>query len=985
MGDGTPRVHLRSFHELMHRRVRRILLVSSLYDSFVMAEEGQLQETLLGHFLDLNVSQTPDLVQVSSAAAALSALADDGPFDLVVASLDVGDANAAELQRRVAESGRDVPVVALANTRRDLHEFTLANDTSGLTRTFLWQGDVRLLFAIVKSLEDWLNVENDTGDCGVPAIILVEDSVRFYSSFLPAMYSEVFRHSDRLLSESLSASQRMIRMRARPKILLCNTYEEAWGAFDRYCAQVLGVVSDVEFPRGGEPVPDAGLDLCRRILEKRPEMELVVQSSRPENRPLAEEIGAEFLLKGSPTLLHDLRRILVERLGFGDFVFRLPDRTEVARAADVRELAARLRSVAAESIAYHADRNRFSSWLRARTEFALAERLAPYRSADFADLEQLRECVVAEIDAFRIEQHRTVITSFDRDRFEPDVTMTRIGAGSLGGKARGVAFANRLLHASRVQREFPDVELYVPPSVVLATDVFEEFLEYERIRDFAIESGRDDEIVHHFRSAPFPRRAISDLQVFLHRVKHPLAVRSSSLLEDSLSQPFAGVYQTFMVPNNDLSLDVRWHQLADAVKRVYASTFLARAKAYLSMTSFRLEEEKMAVMVQQLVGTTHGERFYPDFAGVARSLNSYPEPGHAASDGVAAVALGLGQAVVGGDPCLRFSPKHPQHMVRFSSVEDALENSQRDFHALDLAPPAVARGGVAGVRRYELSAAEADGVLSWLGSTYVAADDRIVDGVAREGTRLVTFAQILKHDAFPLAEILVALLERCEQGTGAPVEIEFAGTLGLGGARPTFALLQLRPLALSREQEEVTLEVRDPGRLVCHSARVLGNGVVDGVRDLVVVDPDRFERQKSHEVALEVARYDALLRKEGLPYLLIGVGRWGSSDPFLGIPVSWNQIAGARAIVEAGFADFRVAPSQGTHFFQNLTSSNVAYFTVNPDLGEGRVDWGWLAAQPAVHETEHVRHVRLEHPVRVVVDGRSGEGVIEKPPLTTRR
>jgi CheY-like chemotaxis protein len=979
--SGTPRptrTHLRSFHELMQHRVVRIMLVSSLYDSFIMSEEGHLQETLLGHFIDLNLSQIPDLVQASSGAAALDRLAEDDRFDLIVCSVHAGDVNAAELARQAHAAGHDIPIIALAYTNRELHEFVTRNDTSELERIFLWQGDVRIFMAMVMYLEDRLNVEHDTGVEGVPAILVVEDNIRFYSSFLPSIYTEIFKHTANLLSGGLNASQRMMRMRARPKVLLCETYEEAWGYFEAYQAEILGIVSDVEYPRNGKLDPHAGLDLCSKVREARPGIRLVLQSSKAENRELAEKIGASFLLKGSPVLLTQLREALVNRFGFGDFVFRDLERNEIDRAHDLKSLAEKIATIPDDSLVYHAEHKHFSNWLKARTEFALAERLRPKKVSDFGSPQELREHLLKKINDFRLERNRTVITNFNRARFEPTVTISRIGGGSLGGKARGVAFANRILRAAKVDERFPDVDVYVPPSVVLGTETFDEFMEYEGLREFAIGPYSDRIITERFMEAPFPRRAISDLRGFLERVRYPIAVRSSSLLEDSLSQPFAGVYRTFMLPNNELEVEMRWAHLSTAIRRVYASVFMEQAKTYLSMTSYRLEEEKMAVMIQQLSGNKHEDRFYPDFAGVARSYNFYPEPGHAAEDGVCAVALGMGQTVVGGDRCLRFSPKHPRQLVTFSSVTDALENSQRDFWALDLGRRA-RETGQARLLRQPLEVAEEDGLLKWLGSTYCHEDNRIVDGTSRAGARLVSFAQILKHDAFPLAELLRILLDECSQGTGAPIEIEFAGNMARGDRKAQLAFLQMRPMAMSGEKEQVEIGDPAPDEIICRSSKVLGNGKVDDIRDIVLVDIESFERRKSSEVALQVARFDALLRKDGRPYVLIGVGRWGSSDPNLGIPVGWNDIAGARVIVEAGFKDFRVEPSQGTHFFQNLTSCQTGYFTVNPDAGQGQLDWDWLSKLDDVERTEYVRLIRLEKPLLVKMSGRTSDGVILKP------
>jgi len=837
--------------------------------------------------------------------------------------------------------------------------------------------------AMILSLEDRLNAESDILGAGVPMIILVEDSIRFYSSFLPTIYGELFRHTQELLSEDLNPSQKMLRMRARSKVVLCATYEEAWQVFERYQKHVLGIISDFEFPQEGRSNPHAGLELCKRALALRPDLRIVLQSSDEKNGARARELGASFLTKGSALLLHDLQKVLEERFGFGDFIFRMPDGSEVTRASDLRDMALKLRTVAAESVNYHAELNHFSNWLKARTEFALAERLHPRSSGDFDGVEELRQHLVQQIEEYRLERHRTVIVDFDRKRFEPDVTITRIGGGSIGGKARGVAFANRILRSMESEGLFPDVDLFAPPAGVLGTQVFDEFLQYERIHDFALSSSEDEAIAMHFQHAPFPHDPSLALRSFLQRVNYPLAVRSSSLLEDSVSQPFAGVYETIMLPNNAYELETRVHQLESAVKHVYASAFTKQAKDYLAMTSYRLEEEKMGVMIQQLVGRQHGDTFYPDFAGVARSYNFYPEPTHSAEDGVAAVALGLGRTVVGGGTALRFCPRSPKQLVRFSSIGDALENSQREFIALDLTWD-TARGFGTATRSYPLENAEGDGPLAYLGSTYLPQDNRIVDGISRDGIRLVSFAQVLKHELYPLARILQELLQRCAEGTGGPVEIEFAGNLGVAGPRKKarksqFAFLQLRPLALSAETEEVMIDEVDPASLLCRTQSILGNGVVRDVCDIVMVDVESFDRMRTPEVAQQVARFDALLRKEGRPYILIGVGRWGSSDPSLGIPVSWSQISGARVIVESGFHDLKVAPSQGTHFFQNLNSCGVGYFTINPDQGEGYIDWDWLSAQSPLERTEFVRHLRLKRPLVIKMSGRSREAIILKP------
>ncbi len=979
------------FENLMPFRVQDILLVSSLYDSFILREDGRLNELLIGESLELEQQQIPGITHVSSGAEALKLARSQPRFNLIVTNLEVEDMDAAQLAREVKAAGLDVPVVVLAYDYREIKKFIACNPSTDLQQIFLWQGNVRILISIVKYIEDKRNVDHDTRAIGVPVILVVEDNIRYYSSFLPTIYTELITQSRRLLSEGLNVAHKLVRMRARPKILLATNYEDAARQVMKYREYLLGVVSDVEFPRGGELSTDAGFDLARMVREEVPDVPIVLQTSRTEFRPRAHAEGYSFLRKRSPTLLRDLRRFLTEQFGFGDFAFRLPEGSEVARARDLNELEARLGEVPAESIAYHSERNHFSHWLRARTEFALAQKLRPRKVSDFATLEDLRRDLIDSIAEYRSEQSQVLIGDFNASTFKAnDAFFLRIGGGSLGGKARGLAFIRHLLHKYQTARRFAEVRIAVPPSVVLATDMFDRFLSENNLLDFAINSTDDAEILGRFLEASLPASLRDDLLAFLAEVHYPLAVRSSSLLEDSQYQPFTGVYETFMLANQHADLSVRLEQLMEAIKRVYASTFSQHAKGYVRATPYRLEEEKMAVIVQQVVGTIHGskdgQRFYPDFSGVVRSHNFYPVPPMSYEDGIAAVALGLGRAVVDGGKCLTFCPRYPQNLLQFSSVEDVLANSQREFWALEL--DHVERHDASDPlvdfkeARFGLDVAERDGTLDHLGSTYSVDNNVIYDGLSRPGTRIVSFASILKHGVFPLASILERLTRIGEEAFGRPVEVEFAVTLPRrpeGAAE--FGFLQIRPLVLSREGEELRMEDVDPERLVCQSSKVLGNGRVRDLCDVVVVDFHRFERARSQEVAEGVAHLNAKLNESGTPYLLIGVGRWGSNDPWLGIPVEWDEISGARVIVEAGFRDFRVTPSQGSHFFQNLTAFQVGYFTVNPDAGEGFVDWEWLGAVPAIEERGCVRYLHFEAPLVVVMNGRNSRGMVFKPEL----
>jgi len=957
----------------MRHRIMDILLVASPYDSFLLEEAGQLPERMLGEFRTLDLTYPPGLTAVATAAEAIR-VAREREFGLVITTPHVGDLSAPALAREMRRGGIDVPVVLLAWNTRELEAMAGLGGADVIDRAFLWQGDARLFVAIVKYVEDKLNAPHDVGELGVQTLLVVEDSVRYYSSFLPAIYTQLFQHSRRVIAEGLNVGQKILRMRARPKLLLCGTWEEAEAAFNAYGEEVLGIISDVEFPRAGVREPRAGFDLARLVKERYPDVPILLHSDAPENAERAREMGADFLLKGSPLLLLGLQRVMLDSFGFGDFVFRMPDGTEVARAADLRRLVSVLENVPVQSLVYHAARNHFSRWLKARTEFTLAHELRPRKLSDFAGPEALRASLVESIRDYRRAQASVIVADFDRDGFDGTGEFFRIGGGSLGGKARGLAFVRRLLAEHGLRDRFPGVEVAVPPALVICTGVFDAFIENGGLRDVAFATDDPEELASRFDAAPFPDEARRDLAAYLGRVQHPLAVRSSSLLEDSQHLPFTGVYATRLLPggNGPDRIDA----VIRAVKRVWASTYSAHAKSYVRATPYRLEEEKMAVILQEVVGAPHGGRFYPHFAGVARSHNSYPTPPLRAEDGIVAVALGLGRWVVEGGTCLRFSPRHPRHVPQLSSVEEALEGSPAEFWALDLVERDPDGGSE---RRFTMSTAELDGTLAAVASTYSPDDDTITDGTSRPGPRVVTFAPVLKQGLFPLAEVIEELLQVSARGMGSPVEIEFAVELGSGDRSHRFGFLQLRPLTVSRESDELTLGDLAPERVLCRSRQVLGHGRIEGLRDLVVVDYQRFERARSREAAAAVARLDARLQAEGRKYLLVGVGRWGSRDPWLGIPVAWDQVAGAKVIVEAGLRDMTVTPSQGSHFFQNLTSFDVGYFTVNPELGDGQLDWAWLDAQPALSAEAHVRHIRLVDPVTVLIDGRRQEGVILKP------
>lgn len=972
-----------NFHNLMRFRIRDILLVSSLYDSYIFEEDERLYELIRQEYQGLNLSHSPELVQVSNGEEAIRLAREERRFDLIITTLHIEDMNAITFAQKVKQSGLDIPVVLLSYDNREMTDLIATKDISIFDKVFIWQGDYRIVLGIIKSLEDIRNVENDTKSVGVQSIILIEDNIRFYSSYLPIIYTEVLIQSQSLISEGINLSHKFLRMRARPKILLCSSYEEAWSYFEKYEEYVLGIISDIDFMRSGKPDPDAGIAFAQKVKERQPDIPILLQSTNRSNENIAAAIGTSFLVKDSPTLLEDLKEFMLHNFGFGDFVFRINNGDEVGRARNLTELEEQLAIVSDESIMYHASRNHFSNWLKARTEFWLAHQLRPKKVSDFPSVAALRKLLIDYVREFRKSRQIGIILDFNKETFDVTTTFARIGGGSLGGKARGLGFVNSLLSNFDIRNKFEGVKIFVPPAVVLGTDIFDQFLDSNDLREFAL-TCEDDELLKSkfFEAKKFPQVAIENLRSFLELVKEPLAVRSSSLLEDSQGQPFAGVYDTFMLPNNHPNLDIRLKQLLHAVKRIFVSVFFQKSKDYMKVTTYRLEEEKMAVIIQKMVGAEHNGKFYPDFSGIAKSFNFYPTQPLKSTDGTAAVAPGLGKAIVEGGLTFRFCPKYPLQHQQMGGIKDLLKYTPKDFFALDLYEEYSDKNidEERLTKKYPLTEAEKDGTLDAVGSTYDNDNLTIYDGVRRPGPKIFTLAPILKYKVFPLPEILDLLIELGTWGTGSPIEIEFAVNLTLAPRQPKeFALLQIRPLVISSEIEELEIDNYETKSLICKSNQVLGHGVIEDVKDIIYVDPEKFDRKYTREVAREISQFNSKMINNRTPYLLVGVGRWGTLDPWLGIPVTWEQINGAKAIIESNFTDFNVSPSQGSHFFQNLTSFKIGYFTIDNFAKQGFINWDWLRKQKICEGKEFTRHVCLKKSISIKINGRDNKGVIVKP------
>jgi CheY-like chemotaxis protein len=972
----------------MQFRVREVLLVSSPYDAFTLEEDGNLADRLYAEYTGLNLPTAPRITHAPTGARAMELL-HERRFDLVIAMMRIADVDVVDFAKRVKGLHGAPPVVLLALSEAELKASAGLPGAAPLARgpldgVFVWTGDARILLAIIELIEDARNVAIDTRLADVRVILVVEDSVRRWSVFLTLLYAELMTQSSSLIAEGVNRAHKLVRMRARPKILLASTFEQAVSLWERYRDYVFGLMTDVRFPRGGAEDPEAGFALIDRIRLAEPELPVFVQSADSSSLGRAMREGLPHADKNSPRLSRQVHAFLQESLGFGEFVFRLPDRTEVGRARDVFEMERLLETVPTASVEYHASRNHFSLWLMARSMFHLAHRLRPRTIVELGGVEASREHILAVLREARMQEQDARITDFSEQRPGAQGPFVRIGKGSIGGKARGIAFVNSLLAREGLQRRFPGLEIRTPRTIAIGTDEFVRFIDDNGLADFVhrVDDGRA--ILRRFLDARLPDAHLSELEVAWQNMRGPIAVRSSSLLEDAQFQPFAGIYATYMLPNEHGNPHVRFDEVCRAIKAVYASTFSREARAYIAGTPYSIEDEKMGVIIQEMVGRRHGARFYPTISGVALSYNYYPASPLEPQDGVAFVALGLGHLVVQGGAALQFSPRSPAHHPQFPTPRDWLRYSQRQFWAVDLGRTTVDffGGGEASLSLCSLADAEQDGTLHAVGSVYSAEDDILRAGLTGPGPRVVSFANVLEHHSLPLAEALDALLRAARRGMGCAVELELAVDVprpGTGG-EACLHVLQIRPQATHHVSGVVKVEELARDRIFCRTRRLLGHGVVGDVRDVIHVSRRVLESSATPAIAAAVGGIDAALRAERAPYLLVGPGRWGTSDPRLGVPVAWSQISGARIIVETSVAGGATEPSQGSHFFHNIASLGIGYLTVAPELdAEAFIDLDWLDAQPAARVVGEVRHVRFAQPLRAYLDATTSRATVVKP------
>ncbi len=971
-----------SFDLLMQKRIHRVLIICSNYDNYMLEEDGRIDEQIFNEYASLNLRYPPTFVQTDNADTAFRILR-EGNIDLVISMLSLKGTDVFGLAKRIKTTYKHIPIVVLTYFSREVSLRLEGEDLSAIDYVFCWLGDASLILAIIKLIEDHMNADYDIENIGVQSIILVENSIRYISSYLPNIYKIILMQSLDFQREALNEHQRMLKMRGRPKILLANNFNDALSLYKKYKYNVLGVISDISYKRDGISDENAGIELCKVVMADDDKVPFLIQSSSLKHKKAAEELGAGFIYKYSKSLSLELRNFIIQNLAFGPFVFRNPDTLEpIAIATDLQSLQQKLLTIPDNTLAYHASRNHFSKWLNARALFPVAQMFKYLNREDFESMDDMRRFLYVAISSFRLGKGRGVIAKFDKTSFDEYQIFSRIGEGSIGGKARGLAFINRIIKNNKLFNKFPDVLITIPRTVVLSTDIFDEFMDQNNLYSIALSDLSDDEILNRFINAELPGHVYQDFYAFLAVSRnYPVAVRSSSKLEDSHYQPFAGIYSTYMIPRlADNKQMVK--MLSDAIKEVYASVYYKASKAYMTATANVIDEEKMGIILQEVCGSRHGEIYYPTLSGVARSINYYPIGAEKAEDGIVNIAFGLGKLIVEGGLSLRFSPRYPKKILQLSSPEAALRDTQKEYCALDLNIGSFVPSTDDGVniRRIDIKDLNNESALKYVASTYDRNNNILRDGIIHPGKRVITFSSILQHKTFPLAEILSTLLDIGQREMNNPVEIEFAANLETPPGSPKiFNFLQIRPIVHTEETQNIHLEHIAVGDTIIYSESALGNGIFRGIHDLVYVKPESFNAANNKSVAMEIERINSLFVKQSKGYVLIGPGRWGSTDPWLGIPVKWPQISAARIIIESGLKNYRIDPSQGTHFFQNLTSFRVGYFTINPYIKEGYYDVDYLNSLDVVYEDNYIRHVRFPDPLDIMIDGKKNKGVILKP------
>ncbi len=966
-----------SFVDMMARRVFNVLLIANPYDAFMLEDDGRIDEKIFDEYAKLGLRFPPRFIQVASEEEALQQM-DLFQFDLVIVMPGTDNNDIFDIAREIKSQQPQIPCIVLTPFSHGISKRMAHEDLSAFEYVFCWLGNTELILSIIKLIEDKMNLEHDLA-AGVQMIMLVEDNIRFYSSILPNLYKFVLQQSLEFATEALNSQLETLRMRGRPKIVLARNYEEAWAIYDRFSDNTLGVISDCRFPHEGRLDEDAGMTLLKNIRTRDEFVPLIMESSDTRRAEECQPYKIRFVDKNSKKMAVDLRELILRYFGFGDFIFRNPQTLEeVARLRNLKDLQDNIFKLPRESLLYHVQHNNVSRWLSSRALFPIADFLKRITWNSLQDVDQHRQIIFDAIVSYRRMKNQGVVAVFHRERFDRYSNFARIGDGSLGGKGRGLAFIDHIIKRHSDLNDFDNAEVMIPKTVVLCTDIFDEFMDTNGLYQVALSDIPDEEILRFFLHARLPARLIGDLMAFLDVVDTPIAIRSSSLLEDSHYQPFAGIYATYMIPHVDDKYE-RLHILSDAIKAVYASVYYRDSKAYMTATSNVIDQEKMAVILQEVVGEAHETRFYPTLSGVARSINYYPIGDEQAEEGTVNLALGLGKYIVDGGQSLRVSPAHPHQVLQTSELELALKETQTRFYALDLENPPTTflKDDGFNILKLRVTKAEPDGTLKYIASTYDPYDQVLRDGIYEGGRKVITFCGVLQHGVFPLPELLQKVLRYGQDEMRRPVEIEFAANIHADRTGELY-LLQIRPMVDNKLMLDEDLAAIPDDECLLRSHNAIGHGIITDVEDIVYVKTEGWSASSNPQIAEQIDAINRRFLETNRSYVLVGPGRWGSSDPWLGIPVKWPAISAAKVIVEAGLQNYRVDPSQGTHFFQNLTSFGVGYFTINDYLGDGVYRQDILNAMPAAEETEHVRVVHLPEPMTIKVDGKRKEGVIIK-------
>lgn len=968
-----------SFASLMTKRIHNVLLIATQYDSFILEDDGRIDEQIFNEYVSLNLSNPPRFNQVRDERAALQELSNNH-YELIIQMPNMDDTDVFAISHEIKSMYPDIPFVVLTPFSKEVSKRLEMEDLTDVDYVFSWLGNSDLLLAIIKLIEDSMNVEHDTQSVGVQIILLIEDSIRFYSSVLPVLFKIVLEESKEFSKEALNDHQRMLRMRGRPKIMLARTFEEATDLYNQYSDNILGVISDMSYKHNGVKDKLAGYKLGKWLKEHNAFIPIVYASSEFTNKKYADELGCCFIDKTSKSFPLDLRKQVKDNFGFGDFVIIDPETNEeLMRFRNLKDIQKGIFNIPENALRYHMSHHHFARFFYSRALFPLAATLRKINITDFEDIETARQVIYDSIIKYRRMKNSGIVAVFDKERFDEFSNFARIGNGSIGGKGRSIAFADNLIKRHTDLNVYDNFPVKIPRTVVLCTDIFDEFMSNNDLYPIALSDMPDQEILEHFLKAILPDHLLEDLTALLEVIKGPLAVRSSSLLEDSHYQPFAGVYKTYMIPNGNDKYE-SLIMLSDAIKSVYASVFYQECKTYMTATQNLIDQEKMAIVLQEAIGNIYGTRFYPTISGVARSLNFYPIGHERAEEGVVNMVLGLGKYIVDGGVGLRFSPYHPYNIVQLSSVEYALKDTQRYFLALDLGNKSNFKiDDTFNCLKLTLKDAEQDGALRLISSTYVASEDMIYDGYYERGRKIISFANILQHDVLPLAKTLQDVMKISQSEMGRPVEIEFAVNLK-DGEMSSFYVLQIRPIVQNKEFINGDLTEIQPNQAILYSKDALGHGIYNDVHDIVYVKTDRFNATNNSKIVAEIEELNRDFLNKDKNYVLVGPGRWGSSDSWLGIPVNWSQISNARVLVEVALDSYRIEPSQGTHFFQNLTSFGVGYFYINPFIeANGFFNETYLNNHDAVWESEYLRHIRFDNPAVIKINGRNKIGLVLKP------